>query len=166
MPDTARLAGTLVHRLLEHLDAARKDDDERLRARLHSLTRSTERGNASAAEAAVEHAAGIFRGLLGRPSFHQLVAVGERLHEVPFSLRRHSDTGTTIVQGTIDSLVVGDDRVTVVEFKTGRPASDHLAQLGVYLEAARALYPGRAVEGVVVYPGEDVWVTSGLAGVH
>ena len=52
----------------------------------------------------------------------------------------------------------------MVEFKTGRPTSDHLAQLGVYLEAARALFPGRAVTGVVVYPGEDVWVEAGWPG--
>ncbi len=166
-PDTARLAGTLVHRVLEHLDAARGDDEERLRERLHALTRSTERGDVAVAAAAVQHAAAIFRGLLGRPAFHQLFAVGERLHEVPFSLRRPGDTGITIVQGTIDSLVVTESRVTVVEFKTGRPASVHLAQLGVYLEAARALYPGRDVSGVVVYPAEDIWADGGFeAGLH
>jgi hypothetical protein len=37
----------------------------------------------------------------------------------------------------------------------------------VYLEAARALYPGRGVSGVVVYPGEDIWADGGFeAGLH
>ncbi len=167
-PDTARLAGTLVHRLLEHLDAARQDDEERLSARLRSLMRSGDRADSTVADAAVGHAASIFRGLLQRPAFHRLFAAGERLHEVPFSLWRggeHPVTpdagGTTIVQGTIDSLVVTGDRVTVVEFKTGRPTSRHRQQLEVYLEAGRALYPERVVTGVIVYPGEEVWIDGG-----
>ena len=65
------------------------------------------------------------------------------------------------MQGTIDSLVVTGDRVTVVEFKTGRPTSRHRQQLEVYLEAGRALYPERVVTGVIVYPGEEVWIDDG-----
>ena len=167
-PDIARLAGTLVHRLLEHLEAARQDDEERLGVRLRSLMRSADRGDGQVADAAVGHAASIFRGLLDRPAFHRLFATGVRLHEVPFSLWRGAERlaspdpgGTTIVQGTIDSLVLTEDRVTVVEFKTGRPTSSHRRQLEVYLDAGRALYPERVVTGVIVYPGEDIWVDSG-----
>ena len=60
------------------------DDEERLRERLHALTRSTERGDVTVAEAAVQHAAAIFRGLLGRPAFHQLFAVGHRITKCRF----------------------------------------------------------------------------------
>ena len=65
------------------------------------------------------------------------------------------------MQGTIDSLVVTEDRVTVVEFKTGLPTPGHRRQLEVYLEAGRTLYPKRVVTGVIVYPGEDVWMDGG-----
>ena len=57
-----------------------------------------------------------------------------------------------IVRGSIDCLVrIGDGRVVVVELKTGTRRPEHEAQLALYVDAARALFPGRAVEGLLVY---------------
>jgi hypothetical protein len=42
--------------------------------------------------------------------------------------------------------------VSVVEFKTGRRRPEHQAQLDVYVDAARELFPGVSVSGVLVYP--------------
>jgi RecB family endonuclease NucS len=41
--------------------------------------------------------------------------------------------------------------VIVVEIKTGRAWPEHQAQLAVYVEAARALFPGSEVEGRLIY---------------
>jgi hypothetical protein len=59
----------------------------------------------------------------------------------------------TVLRGRIDLLVVRDDGgVIVVEFKTGRRRPEHERQLAIYVQAARALYPGRPVDGCLVYP--------------
>jgi ATP-dependent helicase/nuclease subunit A len=86
-----------------------------------------------------------------------LLGSGERLHEVPFALRRDGE----IVLGTIDTLVRHGDAVTVVELKTGRRAPEHAAQLALYVEAARALFPPPArVDGVLVYADDELWSSS------
>jgi len=61
--------------------------------------------------------------------------------------------GHVIVRGTIDALVrQSDGGVVVVEFKTGAPHVDHSEQLEMYVEAARAMFPGVAVTGRLIYP--------------
>jgi len=59
--------------------------------------------------------------------------------------------GGLIERGAIDCLIVTDDRVTVLEFKSGQPSEWHQDQLAAYADAARLCYPGRAVEGRVIY---------------
>jgi RecB family endonuclease NucS len=44
-----------------------------------------------------------------------------------------------------------DGRIVVLEFKTGGRAPHHQRQLDLYLAAARALFPGAAVDGRLVY---------------
>ena len=57
-----------------------------------------------------------------------------------------------ILRGTFDCLVQRrDGGMTVLELKTGKPAPEHEQQLSMYLTAARALFPGTAVEGKLVY---------------
>jgi hypothetical protein len=58
-----------------------------------------------------------------------------------------------VVRGVIDALVVGPAGVTVIEIKTGAPADWHQAQLDLYVDAARALFPGEPVEGLIVHAG-------------
>jgi ATP-dependent exoDNAse (exonuclease V) beta subunit len=82
-----------------------------------------------------------------------LLSSGRGLHEVPFSMRMVRESTLVVLRGTIDCLIQKDDgSVVVVEFKTGRRRSSHQQQLEVYVEAARALFPGSSVEGHLVYP--------------
>jgi hypothetical protein len=41
--------------------------------------------------------------------------------------------------------------VTVLEFKTGAPRTEHEAQLSTYLRAAAELFPGARPRGLLVY---------------
>jgi ATP-dependent exoDNAse (exonuclease V) beta subunit len=66
---------------------------------------------------------------------------------VPVALR----DGDLVVHGAIDSLLVGEGRAWVVEFKSGRPDPSHERQVAQYVEAARRLLPGIEVEARLVY---------------
>jgi ATP-dependent helicase/nuclease subunit A len=152
--DSSRIAGTLVHRLFEHVGAAGEEDDETLDRRMRLLLRPSERVGLGDEAAVLQTARRCFRSMLARRSVVTLMSRPERWHEVPFSLA--DDEG--LIEGTIDSLVRDDDGLVVVEFKTGRPTPLHRAQLDTYLRAARLLEPGTPARGVLVYPGEDVWI--------
>ncbi|MES2044935.1 MAG: double-strand break repair helicase AddA [Pseudomonadota bacterium] len=67
--------------------------------------------------------------------------------------------GGVVVSGTVDRLLVGTDRVALVDFKTGRavpPSLDdlpayHLRQMAAYREALGTIFPGRAIETMLLY---------------
>ncbi|MEL7097422.1 MAG: double-strand break repair helicase AddA [Pseudomonadota bacterium] len=67
--------------------------------------------------------------------------------------------GTERLHGSIDKLMVADDTVTVVDFKTNRVVPDTpadipdgvLRQMGAYLLAVRQIYPDRAIRLVIVW---------------
>ena len=55
-----------------------------------------------------------------------------------------------MIAGTVDRLLVEDQRVSVIDFKTGRvPANDadipaaHRAQMAAYRDALRVIFPDR-----------------------
>ncbi|HVP98369.1 MAG TPA: double-strand break repair helicase AddA [Roseiarcus sp.] len=58
-------------------------------------------------------------------------------------------------RGRLDRLLVADDCVTIADFKLGaapaRHAPAHVAQLAVYREALRPLYPGLILRAALVY---------------
>ncbi|WP_454882805.1 double-strand break repair helicase AddA [Sphingomonas oryzagri] len=64
-----------------------------------------------------------------------------------------------VIAGTVDRLLVTDDKVTVVDFKTGRRAPSsldrvlehHLDQMGAYAAALAVIFPGRAIEAALLY---------------
>ncbi len=64
-----------------------------------------------------------------------------------------------VVSGTIDRLVVTDDRILVADFKTGRKApadlteipAAHLRQMAAYSAALQVIFPGRRVEAALLY---------------
>ena len=64
-----------------------------------------------------------------------------------------------VVAGAVDRLLVEADRVTVVDFKTGRqvpPSLEtippyHLQQMAAYRAALRIVFPGRAVAAALLY---------------
>ncbi len=67
--------------------------------------------------------------------------------------------GGEVIAGTVDRLCVGEARVRVVDFKTGRrvPRSVdeiptyHLRQMSAYVAALRVVFPDRPVEAALLY---------------
>jgi ATP-dependent helicase/nuclease subunit A len=64
--------------------------------------------------------------------------------------------GGVVVSGRVDRLLVRDDVVRVVDFKTGRRVPDvpppyHLAQMAGYAAALGAIFPGRRIEAGLLY---------------
>jgi ATP-dependent helicase/nuclease subunit A len=152
VPAADRLLGALVHRMLQKgLDP---DAAAGLADQARALLLDDEVPAVEDVDAAVRSAVETFRAIAGRADVRALLASGERLHEVPFSFRREG----TLLRGTIDCLVMraesgaAPQQVSVVEFKTGRRRPGHQAQLDVYVDAARELFPGAEVSGVLVYP--------------
>jgi hypothetical protein len=98
----------------------------------------------------VGRVADAYLALCANSDFRLALEDGEAEFEVPFSAR--VGPGEPILRGTFDCLIRGrDGGVTVLELKTGQPSIDHETQLAIYLTAARALFPGRLVEGRLVY---------------
>jgi ATP-dependent helicase/nuclease subunit A len=64
-----------------------------------------------------------------------------------------------VIAGTVDRLLVTQDKVTVIDFKTGRraPATidqvpvHHRDQMGAYAAALAAIFPGRTIEAALLY---------------
>ena len=113
-----------------------------------------ERAASAEPDTVVRRAAEIWTSVATRDEVVRLLAGAEVMAEVPFSMQADDDGRKTILRGTIDGVSAAHDgTVTVVEFKTGRPRPVHQAQLDIYLKAARELFPGRTVEGLLVYQG-------------
>ena len=149
-----RRLGRLFHLLLRRYEGAPAPLEalERASRELAAALEPAEEAEDDVAAAAARRYAQFAAGgrqvpLLGR----------ERLWEVPFALRDPAGPppggGPAVVRrGTMDCLVRdADGRITVLEFKTGRPRAEHARQLAVYVAAARAMFPAAAVEGRLVY---------------
>jgi ATP-dependent helicase/nuclease subunit A len=150
--DTERLIGRVVHRMLQRRGFDAPDGPAAREAALRML-RSGEMRDVPADHAATEvadRAAAAYRAICGRPEVRALYDAGERLHEVPFTMRLDGVS----VRGTIDCLIrSAPDRLTVLEFKTGGPRDEHRAQLDLYRRAAEQLFPGCAIDARLVYAG-------------
>ena len=140
------IVGTIAHRLFGLLGTA-APEVVRQRARVW-LTASLPIVH----DATIDRALACATSLQSHPALSALLVSGRALYEVPFSLRVDP---TTIVRGSIDCLIRLDDgRVVVVELKTGARRPEHESQLAIYVDAARAIFPGRVVEGLLVYGGD------------
>ncbi len=93
-------------------------------------------------------------GVLEDPAHAALFGPGS-LAEVPLS----AVVDGVVVAGIVDRLLVTDDAVTVIDYKTGRhvPASAagvqpaYLRQMAAYRDALAVIFPGRRVEAVLLY---------------
>jgi ATP-dependent helicase/nuclease subunit A len=132
--------GKLVHRLFEY-DVAVDDSLIEVAAALSPELSPAERRKAA------HSAAELYRRLSEMPELQELLGKGEVFREVPFSLRREKQ----ILRGAIDSLVLLEGRVVLIDYKTGGRREEHRLQMDIYLEAARALFPERDAEGLVFY---------------
>ncbi|HWV60407.1 MAG TPA: PD-(D/E)XK nuclease family protein, partial [Sphingopyxis sp.] len=92
--------------------------------------------------------------VLDDPAHAALFGPGS-LAEVPLS----AVVDGVVVAGIVDRLLVTDDAVTVIDYKTGRhiPASAaevapaYLRQMAAYRDALRVIFPGRRVEVALLY---------------
>jgi ATP-dependent exoDNAse (exonuclease V) beta subunit len=143
--DSARLVGTLVHRLLQQVGFGSEQDDSGLASVMARLLRPDE---IEAADAILLNEALLaFKAISRRPDVRELYRTGEAWHEVPFTLLNDG----SVVRGTIDCLIRVGGRIVVLEFKTGRTARGHDLQVELYRQAAQALFPGAVVEARVIY---------------
>jgi ATP-dependent helicase/nuclease subunit A len=119
-----RQLGALVHRLLPRVLAGDPAGEDELAVRMATQMAS-------------------------QPGLQELLASGRAMFEVPFSMALPDGA---ILRGSIDCVVVSDQVMTVLEFKTGAPQPDHERQLAVYVDALRARHPGVTVDGRLFYP--------------
>ncbi len=150
-PDVARIAarrGSLIHRLLERLpDVPEAERAETARGWL-ALQASDLPGAARAEMLAAA------TGVLAHSDFAALFS-SLALAEVPLAAR----VGGVVIAGTADRLLITDERITVVDFKTTRRPPRNadavplatLRQMAAYVAALEAIYPGREVRAGVLY---------------
>jgi ATP-dependent helicase/nuclease subunit A len=140
--------GVLIHRLLERLPEV----PPLLRRDLASdwLTRQAPELDVAERAAMLDSALAV----LDEPGWAEIFAPGA-LAEVPLA----ATVGGQVVAGAADRLLIEQDRVLVVDFKTARrpPAGladvpkSTLRQMAAYAAALEAIYPGRRVEAAVLY---------------
>jgi ATP-dependent helicase/nuclease subunit A len=148
-PSSERLLGTVVHRLVLACGLG-EGDEETLLSTASQLLRPEETADLEDRDVWLAGVVRAFRALCGRPEVIEALQARDVFYEVPFSL---ADSGG-IVRGTIDCLFVDElGRLTVLEFKTGRPRPEHAAQVQLYARAVQALFPGSPVSASVVYTG-------------
>ncbi|MET3520088.1 double-strand break repair helicase AddA [Mesorhizobium abyssinicae] len=151
-PGFAVLRGLALHKLLQMLpsvaEGERQDAAERYLARAGAGWPEAERGKALAAVMAI----------LADPRFTALFAPASRAEvavmgslEVKGKLRS--------ISGKIDRLAVSGHSVSIVDYKTNRPAPAtleevppaYVLQLALYRALLQPLYPGRAVRAVLLF---------------
>ncbi len=140
--------GTLIHSLLERLpDVA---EGRRRDVALAWLERSAGLGDASARE----EIADLVCAILADPAYAPLFGPCS-LGEAPLAATLGDGT---VVAGTVDRLLVEQDRVSVIDYKTGRaPATEagipasHRAQMTAYAGALGVIFPGREVRSALLY---------------
>jgi ATP-dependent helicase/nuclease subunit A len=144
----AALRGTWIHQLLERLPPLAPE--HRAAAANRWLERSAGVAQASARTQIVEQVCGI----LADSRFSALFGPNS-LGEAPLTATLQDGR---VIAGTVDRLLVEAERISVVDFKTGRvPATDadvpiaHRAQMQAYAEALKAIFPGREIEAILLY---------------
>jgi len=144
--------GRLIHALLERLPSvapeARAEAAERWLTGAGGVEDAAQRADLVAAALAVTE----------NPDFADLFGP-KALAEAPIA----AVVDTLVVSGTVDRLMVEDDRVRVIDFKTGRraPALDeippyHLRQMAAYAAALAVIFPGRGIEAALLYTAGPV----------
>jgi ATP-dependent helicase/nuclease subunit A len=144
----AALRGTLIHQLLERLVAV--DPKARRTAALNWLERS-----AGVSEGGMRvEIAELVCGILSDRQFASLFGPGS-LGEAPLAATLPDGR---VIAGTVDRLLVEPERVSVIDFKTGRAPDggadiprSHRAQMAAYAEALGVIFPGRAVRAALLY---------------
>ncbi|MGE3692886.1 MAG: double-strand break repair helicase AddA [Novosphingobium sp.] len=143
-PAAAR-RGVLIHKLLERLPEV--PPEERRKAGLAWLARNAPQDDGEA----------LLQGVLEvvEASHWADLFSPAALAEVPIA----ATVGGRVLAGTIDRLLIGPDRIRLVDFKTSRRPPENLArvplailrQMAAYTLALEAAYPGRTVDAALLY---------------
>lgn len=144
----AALRGTWIHQLLERLPAV--EAGVRSAAADRWLERSAGLSDPGLRDEIVQ----LVCGILSEPRFAELFGPGS-LGEAPLAATLPDGR---VIAGTADRLLIREDCVSVLDFKTGRvpesasaiPAA-HLAQMQAYADALRVIFPGREVSAALLY---------------
>jgi ATP-dependent helicase/nuclease subunit A len=144
----AALRGTWIHQLLERLPPVEAS------ARASAADRWLERSAGVADVATREEIVTQVCGILSDPRFSGLFGPGS-LGEAPLAATLPDGR---VIAGTVDRLHVEQDRVSVIDFKTGKvPVTDadipnsHRAQMAAYVQALQVIFPGRNVSASLLY---------------
>ncbi|WP_432769296.1 MAG: double-strand break repair helicase AddA [Sphingopyxis sp.] len=140
--------GRLLHALFERLPPVAPE--LRRAAALRWLAAQAADLDAAAREAMIDEVLSV----LDNPAHMALFGPGS-LAEVPLS----AVVDGTVVAGIVDRLLVTNDAVTVIDYKTGRhmprSATDvapaYLRQMAAYRGALAAIFPGRRIEAALLY---------------
>jgi ATP-dependent helicase/nuclease subunit A len=146
------MVGILVHRLLQRAGFSPDAADEELGQLATTILRATQSTELSDWHDVTRDAIARYRQLASQEDLREIYRAGQPYHEVPFTMQVDGQ----VVRGSMDCLIASPDRITVVEFKTGRPRAEHQAQAAVYKAAAEALFPGILVDSRLVYTSESV----------
>jgi len=151
-PESDRLIGTLVHRLLQRVGFRDLTSDV-IRDAVARLVRQDEIDDSDDVQALVDAVAAAYTMIGARADVRELYTAGRTLHEVPFTMT----IGGRVLRGTVDCLVeTAPGRFTLLEFKTGRPRPEHEAQVNLYLQAMKRTFPDAAIDAKLVYPEKNV----------
>lgn len=140
--------GTLLHRLIERLPEVAVD--RRAIAGRSWLERAGAEFSAEEREAMVASAVAV----LEHPDWADAFGP-DSLAEVPLA----AVVGGRVVSGTVDRLVIRQDSIRIIDFKTARrppltlagiPAA-YVRQMAAYAAALEAIHPGVAVEAALLY---------------
>lgn len=147
--------GRLLHALFERLPDV--PENAREAAALHWL----------------EHSAGLSdpveRNAIARDA---LAIVNDPVHSDLFSADALAEAPIAavvdgqVIAGTVDRLLVGEEIIRVVDFKTGRRVpsdplkvpTHHLRQMSAYVESLRIIFPGRTVLGQLLYTSGPILI--------
>lgn len=150
-PETARLSGTALHALLQHLAKVDPADRAAVAARaLPLLLPQAPDQHAPLATKAIS--------ILSRPELAHLFTEGSRA-EVPFLATAERKGETVTIAGRIDRIVTTSGGVLLVDFKSdadpvmepGRVKPGYLTQLGLYALVAKQLFPGQRIEAGILW---------------
>lgn len=140
----AAVRGTLLHGLFERLPAVRRED--RRAAGLLWLGAQGAEDPAELIEAALS--------VIEHPDFGAIFG-SSALAEAPLA----GVVEGAVIAGIVDRLLIEDDQVLVIDFKTGRRVPNdaaavpdyYKAQMGAYTAVLQGIFPGRAVRAALLY---------------